>query len=209
MPVKYPLLSVRPVTKKGVTKKGAKKDKIFSVNDVKTIIKKAKKTLDAKDKKKMTLAEINTMTAKALKTAKLTNAPVIVTVQTPTAKTMNPEIKTKWIKALASGKYKKGEGALKKINDDGKREYCCLGVLCDMYRLSKKDGSKFEKEDETDFAFRPAGERAEGGYLPSTVAVWAGIPLRGGHDDTQDDLAALNDSEDTFEPIITMIKDTL
>jgi len=41
---------------------------------------------------------------------------------------MNPEIKTKWLDALRSGKYKQGRGRLRDLDD----KYCCLGVLCDI-----------------------------------------------------------------------------
>jgi hypothetical protein len=40
---------------------------------------------------------------------------------------MDKEIKQKWVEALRSGKYKQGEGALKRGN-----KYCCLGVLCSI-----------------------------------------------------------------------------
>jgi hypothetical protein len=41
---------------------------------------------------------------------------------------MNPEIKTKWIETLRSGKYKQGKGRLRTKDD----HYCCLGVLCEV-----------------------------------------------------------------------------
>ena len=45
--------------------------------------------------------------------------------------------KAKWLKALRSGKYVQGAGALKKIvYDDNEKvighEYCCLGVACQI-----------------------------------------------------------------------------
>jgi hypothetical protein len=40
---------------------------------------------------------------------------------------MTPELKSKWLAALRSGKYEQGHGAL---NSNGKM--CCLGVLCDV-----------------------------------------------------------------------------
>ena len=42
---------------------------------------------------------------------------------------MNQEIKNRWVSALRSGEYKQGKGALCSINN----EYCCLGVLSDLY----------------------------------------------------------------------------
>ena len=40
-----------------------------------------------------------------------------------------------WMDALRSGKYEQGKGALRR---DGK--FCCLGVLCDVYRKETGDG---------------------------------------------------------------------
>lgn len=40
---------------------------------------------------------------------------------------MDAELKTKWIAALRSGKYRQGTGQLFKNSTD---EHCCLGVLC-------------------------------------------------------------------------------
>ena len=44
---------------------------------------------------------------------------------------MKKKLKTKWVKALRSGKYKKGVGVLLSINGK-KQSYCCLGVLGDI-----------------------------------------------------------------------------
>lgn len=43
---------------------------------------------------------------------------------------MNKEVKQKWVDALLSGRYEKGEGYLLR---DGK--YCALGVLCDLMSI--------------------------------------------------------------------------
>lgn len=45
---------------------------------------------------------------------------------------MDAQIKTKWVEALRSGKYKQGRSALR-IDDT----YCCLGVLCEVAELGK------------------------------------------------------------------------
>lgn len=44
---------------------------------------------------------------------------------------LNTEVKTKWLEALRSGKYKQGRGKLCSAD----REYCCLGVLIDVMGL--------------------------------------------------------------------------
>ncbi len=49
---------------------------------------------------------------------------------------MDKRLKSKWVKALRSGKYKQGFGALKSDNS-----YCCLGVLCDVSNIGAWDKS--------------------------------------------------------------------
>lgn len=77
---------------------------------------------------------------------------------------MNKKIKAKWVKALRSGKYKKGIGALK--TDEGK--FCCLGVLCDLH--AKEKGRKWEKDSVGNPEYL-----GELGLLPPMVANWAGL----------------------------------
>jgi hypothetical protein len=54
-------------------------------------------------------------------------------------RTMNKRIKKLWIKALRSGKYKQARSALRVV-ENGDTGYCCLGVLCEVYRRSTKRG---------------------------------------------------------------------
>ena len=44
---------------------------------------------------------------------------------------MKKEVMKKWVKALRSGKYKRGSCYLRKKTPTGIR-HCCLGVLCDI-----------------------------------------------------------------------------
>lgn len=52
-------------------------------------------------------------------------------------------LKTKWIKALRSGKYTQAEGALRKAARDDKgvvvSSFCCLGVLRELEPSFKAD----------------------------------------------------------------------
>lgn len=48
---------------------------------------------------------------------------------------MQQKVKDKWVKALRSGKYKKGKGYLKQTAPSGIVSYCCLGVLCEAVKL--------------------------------------------------------------------------
>src|SRR4051812_18230243 len=45
---------------------------------------------------------------------------------------MDTEVKGRWIDALESGDYEQGRSLLAIVADDGKRKYCCLGVLCEV-----------------------------------------------------------------------------
>jgi hypothetical protein len=42
---------------------------------------------------------------------------------------MNKRVKKLWLKALRSGKYKQGRLQLCRLNNDGSKRHCCLGVL--------------------------------------------------------------------------------
>jgi hypothetical protein len=52
---------------------------------------------------------------------------------------IRPEIKTKWVNALRSGKYSQTKSCLK--DDKG---FCCLGVLTDIY-ISEHENAEWEK----------------------------------------------------------------
>lgn len=46
---------------------------------------------------------------------------------------IDPDFKQKWVKALRSGRYRQGDGALRLSGGDGKGyRYCCLGVACNI-----------------------------------------------------------------------------
>lgn len=47
--------------------------------------------------------------------------------------------KDEWVAALRSGEYQQGPGALCKVNDDGSRRYCCLGVLGSLLGLETSE----------------------------------------------------------------------
>lgn len=76
---------------------------------------------------------------------------------------MRESVKKKWADALRSGEYQQCGGALR--NGDS---YCCLGVLCDVYRKTrhkgKWSGSRFEVDT--------VGDKSE---LPIPVYKWAGL----------------------------------
>lgn len=124
---------------------------------------------------------------------------------------MKKAIKTKWVKALTSGKYKQTDSVLQ---SEGK--FCCLGVLCDLYAKEKKIKDFWEG----DGARCIENIKDNGDVLPTKVARWAGlmdgkVALEEG--DPQVDykgektcLSVLNDREGkTFKAIAKLIDKSL
>jgi hypothetical protein len=73
---------------------------------------------------------------------------------------MNSEIKTRWIAALRSGEYVQGTGTLRYED-----EFCCLGVLCDLY-----DPTRWENYQGATHHYANAVA-----VLPDEVQQWAGL----------------------------------
>ena len=53
----------------------------------------------------------------------------------------------KWTEALRSGSFKQATGHLCKVDDAGKRTYCCLGVACVLYQEAHPDARMSEIEE--------------------------------------------------------------
>lgn len=86
---------------------------------------------------------------------------------------MKAEIKQRWLEALRSGRYAQGEGALKQQHDgEEKPQYCCLGVLCDLHRISTKRVGWTDGGAESDDNFSYFEEDC---FVPEQVARWAGL----------------------------------
>ena len=84
---------------------------------------------------------------------------------------MKKSIMKKWVKALRSGEYVQGKGALCRVGE--KYDYfCCLGVLTDIYMQEIGDlnigtiGSIMGKDIQYDFYI---------GSLPPKVRKWSGV----------------------------------
>lgn len=76
---------------------------------------------------------------------------------------MDPEIKQKWVDALST--YKQGSYFLRR--DD---EFCCLGVLCDIYAKGTRVEWELPTCIKTYFSIEGQVER-----LPGKVSKWAGL----------------------------------
>lgn len=93
--------------------------------------------------------------------------------------TMRADVWDKWWKALESGHYKQGAGALhiRGRTYPGEYEqpdrYCCLGVLC---ALAEEAGGAAIEEEHHGNEVMYDGETA---YLPQSVVAWAGLRYEG------------------------------
>ncbi len=84
---------------------------------------------------------------------------------------MNPEIKQKWIERLRSGKYQQGVGTLKCDRD----KYCCLGILCEMYKEETNNGEWLPVGHSTQFKSGEFLNSKSTGVLTREVIAWAGF----------------------------------
>lgn len=118
---------------------------------------------------------------------------------------MNKHIAERWVQALRSGQYQQGDGELHPDLDS----YCCLGVLCDLYRVEQGKG-EWCRTSTGDMEFRIEDDRVEESemaVLPVTVAEWAGIrDVAGGIAETNDSLASMNDAGSTFPELADLIE---
>ena len=118
---------------------------------------------------------------------------------------MNPIIKEKWLTALRSGKFKQGKEELRTLEN----KFCCLGVLCDIYRKETKLG-KWGKNRFNRFHFTNTKKNnqkfEDQGVLPLSVQQWAELPERNPSIYKQMSLANLNDSGSTFQEIADIIE---
>lgn len=124
---------------------------------------------------------------------------------------MNPEVRRKWADALRSGEYAQGRNGLAGRLADGSTQHCCLGVLCEV---ALKDGlSLVVDERPADPATGVVSDMAYSGrlgYLPRSVAEWAGLAGELIDDvSAQDVLADLNDNGATFDRIADLIEELL
>lgn len=83
---------------------------------------------------------------------------------------MNKEVKTLWLEALRSDKYKQGKMCLGKVSK-GNNLYCCLGVLCE---IAHEHGIVTKTENTQNGLHRFVYDGQEQ-YLPPTVVKWAGL----------------------------------
>lgn len=132
---------------------------------------------------------------------------------------MNTEVKARWLKALRSGDYQQGKGALH-IQD--KHAYCCLGVLCDLavgagIGIALDDtitySDYYTDEDGEGSALKTTTFDRESEYLPGAVQEWAGLADGSPLLQVEGEFVAidgLNDKRDfTFSQLADLIEEQL
>lgn len=86
-------------------------------------------------------------------------------------KTLKEDVKEKWLAALRSEEYEQCTGRLR-IRDTN--QYCCLGVLCDVYAKETGEGEwkEYNKHGLRLWDFHTKGD-TKNKYLPDAVMDWA------------------------------------
>lgn len=116
---------------------------------------------------------------------------------------MNELVKTLWTDALRSGEFKQGNGHLR----TGQDNYCCLGVLCELYR--REVGGEWQTQHGNVFTFASSQDMSEV-TLTTDVWEWAELPVADpavGEDHRN--LSSYNDSGTNFDKIADLIEQYL
>jgi len=82
------------------------------------------------------------------------------------------QVKKLWVEALRSNSYLQGRDRLRALTAESDR-FCCLGVLCDLYRKSKDNTDNLQWESNSNPEGAMSFDRVTGS-LPPIVAIWAG-----------------------------------
>jgi hypothetical protein len=78
---------------------------------------------------------------------------------------MDKELKHNWTHALRSGEYKQGKRFLRSSSD----EYCCLGVICDLYDPEAWEYGDYSTFYAGDYSTFYAGENC---HISSILPFW-------------------------------------
>lgn len=124
---------------------------------------------------------------------------------------LKPDVKAKWLEALRSGQYQQGRFYLHRELDEGRDQFCCLGVLCDI--AAKEGVTRITGHSVHDSNVVTYDKKT--GLPPSAVVHWAygeGSSLLNGEwtvrvGDEYRELNLLNDVERLDFPTIADIID--
>ena len=120
---------------------------------------------------------------------------------------MKPEIKKLWVEALRSGKYCQGMAKMRS-NKMGKKQFCVLGVLCDLHRkLNRSSINKWFVNKWGEFFYR-----GKDCFPPSVVSEWAGMPdgiVKVIYGNGEEEISVLNDKGLSFKKLADLIENHL
>ena len=115
---------------------------------------------------------------------------------------MHKEIALRWAETLRSGNYQQTQGHLR-----DHMGHCCLGVLCDIYRVEQGKG-EWARAGNGDYAFRCGIDDPVDDVLPDDVLHWAGMSTSSGNiNHGSKSLVGYNDDERKSFPEIADIID--
>jgi hypothetical protein len=111
---------------------------------------------------------------------------------------MNKKIKKEWVEALRSNEYTQGKKVLRDLDNN----FCCLGVLCDIYNKKQTIDGWLKR----DGIFLIDGYN---GILPKNVREWAEVDSspRVCIKSETNHLTSLNDNGMTFLEIANLIEE--
>lgn len=114
---------------------------------------------------------------------------------------MNQDVQVKWTGALRSGEFEQGRLRLRTGDT-----YCCLGVLCELYRRETGKGQWLQVVNGGTYYFEAAPDVTSMMYLPGPVRRWAGLDTVPAASDLESDMTALNDDGRSFKSIARAIE---
>lgn len=125
---------------------------------------------------------------------------------------MKQEIKDEWVTELRSGDYEQSRMRLRRRNDQGTDEFCCLGVLCEIAVKHQVIAPAVLNEFGNDYTYFDGDER-HSAYLPDSVVAWAELPNTdpkvqlptGG----RESLVHMNDEGQSFDRIADVVENLL
>lgn len=108
------------------------------------------------------------------------------------------DLRQAWVEALESGKFSQTQDALRENGG-----YCCLGVLCEVYKALTGEGEWVRDADESNqyHDYFVVDANRDWSTLPDPIAEAVGLNL-----DVQRELAGANDTKVSFQQIASIIK---
>lgn len=116
---------------------------------------------------------------------------------------MNPKVKTKWLKALRSGDFRKTTNVLKRFFKTVEPRYCCLGVLCEITKDEFPEAADHIKRRESEAygISHPRSGTSMMAMLSEKMREHTGI-----NSDQQRKIATKNDNGESFAHIADYIE---